>query len=215
MNNSSMVMTRIGGVDYPLRSDPNCKTCQSPHRIRIEADLIRGHSYRAIARSLEGLPEGVKGHPTRESISNHVQKGHLPIGQAVQRRIIERRAREIGQAVEDSEEPLVDHITINRMIVQKGFEAMASGSLDIKASDVVQASRFLHQVEKEAGGDIDAQAWIQAVMEYMEIAQRFIPSDQWAAYGAALQRSPVLRSLAQRQSQTIEGEVADEEREAG
>lgn len=207
---TSLVQVRIGGQDYAMRSEPNCKTCQSPNRLYIESELVRGRSYRSISRSLVGMPEGEKGHPSHESISNHVTAGHVPLGAATQRRIIERRAKEIGRSVEDSEDPLVDYVTVNQMIVHKGFEMLASGSLDIKAADVIGAAKFLKQVEDAAGGDIDTQAWIEATMEYMEIAQRFIPPQAWAEYSAALQASPVLRALAARQQQTIEGEVAED-----
>ena len=193
----SLVMARVGGENYPMRSEANCKTCQSPNRLHIESELVRGRSYRTIARSLVGMPEGVKGHPSHESIANHVKGGHVPLGQAAQRRIIERRAVEIGRAVEDSEDPLTDYVTLNQMIVNKGVEMMASGDLDIKATDVIAASKFLYGVEQGAGGEVDVQAWIEAVTEFMEIAQKHIPPSAWQAYAAELHASPVLKALAQ------------------
>lgn len=207
---ASMVMTRIGGQDFPMRSEPNCKTCQSPNRLFIEAELIRAKSYRSIARSLVGLPQGEKGHPTHEGIANHVKANHVPIGAATSRRIIERRARDIGRSVEDDEDVLADYVTVSQMIVQKGLEMVVGGGLDIKATDVINASKFLHQVEQGAGDSVDAQAWIEAVMEYMEIASEFIPPQAWAAYAARLQQSPVLKALADKKaSETVTGEMAD------
>lgn len=206
----SMVMTRIGGHDYPMRSEPNCKTCQSPNRLYIEASLLRAQSYASIARSLSGLPPGEKGHPTDEGIAAHVKNGHVPINQGIQRRIIERRAKEIGRSVEDDEDTLADYVTVNQMIVDKGLAMLAEGNLELKGTDVIAASKFLHQVEQGAGGDIDVQAWIEAVMEYMEIAQKFIPPAAWQAYSAALQKSPVLKALADRQANTVKSEVAED-----
>lgn len=205
---TSLVMTRIGGQDYPLRSEPNCKTCQSPQRLFVEAELVRGRSYRSIARSLDGLPAGEKGHPSHESIANHVKQGHVPVAQSVQRRIIERRAIEVGRSIEADEDVLADHVTVSQMIVQRGLEKVADGTLDLKASDIIAASRFLHDVEKSAGGEVNAEVWVEAVMEYMEIAQQFIPPAAWTAYSAALNQSPVLRALAERQASTIRGEIS-------
>lgn len=207
---TSLVMTRIGGRDYPMRSESNCLTCQSPNRLFIESELMRGKSYRTISKSLEGLPTGVKGrHPSHESISNHVKQGHVPVAQETQRRIIERRAKEIGRSVELDEDLLADHITVNQMIVQRGVEMAADGTLEIKASDVLAASRFLRQVEQESGTDTDAQVWVEAIMEYMEVAQRFIPPAAWNEYSRALNASPVLKALAERKAQTVAGEVAE------
>lgn len=208
MTQTSMVMTRIGGVDYPVRSEPNCKTCQSPHRFRIEADLIKGLSYTVIARSLQGLPEGPKGHPTAEGIANHVKAVHLPVGAATQRRIIERRAQEIGRNIEHDTEVLADHVTVSQMIVQRGVEMVAEGNLEIKGSDVLAAARFLHQVEQAAGGETDTQVWIDVVMEHMALVQKWLPPEAWAGYTHDLNNSPVLKQLAAKQ-RTIAGEVAE------
>lgn len=206
---TSLVMTRIGGVDYPMRSEASCKTCQSPHRLRIEAELTKGRSYALIRRSLDGLPEGPKGHPSVDSLKNHVRRQHLPLPHATQRRLIERRAEEAGRSIDEGDDPLADYVTVQQMIVQKGVELVASGQLEIKAADVVSASRFLHQVEQAAGENLDTQVWVEAVMEYMEIAKQFIPPEAWPAYGRAISRSPVLKALADKKADTVEGEWSE------
>jgi hypothetical protein len=193
---SSMVNTRIGGVDYPMRSLPNCKTCQDPNRLQIENDLIRGLSYNSISRSLDGLPMGGLAHPTGEQISDHVKKGHIPLGVSTQRRLIERRAKEIGRSIDDAEDTLIDMVTVNQMIVQKGFERLAEGVLDPDISDIIAASRFLQQVEQNAGGGIDENTWRDALMAYMETTRVFIPQDRWAEYGAAMNANPILKAMA-------------------
>ncbi len=202
----SMMMVRIGGQDYPVRSEPNCKTCQSPHRQFIEKELLLARSYTVIADSLVGLPEGYKGHPSKEGIAKHVKAGHLPLGPATQRRLVERRAQEIGRDINNDEHTLADHITVSQMIVQKGVEMVASGSLDIKGSDVLAAARFLHQVEQAAGGETDAEVWISAVMEHMTIVQKHMSSQQQQAYARDLATSPVLKAL-KAKLQTVPGEV--------
>lgn len=193
---SSMVMTRIGGKDYPMRSVPNCKTCQDPNRMFIENELIRGRSYKLIAEALESMPAGGMGHPTADGISDHIRNNHLPLGVATQRRLIERRAKEVGKSIETSDDDLIDYVTVNQMIVSRGFERMQDGEINPDVAEVLAASKFLYQVEQAAGGGVDEQVWRDAMLAYMEVARDFIPAERWAEYGQALSRNPVLRAMA-------------------
>ena len=207
---SSMVMTRIGGQDYPVRSEPTCKTCQSPHRQFIESELIKGRSYATIARSIEGLEPGPKGHPTAENLANHCKSQHLPIGHATQRRIIERRAIDLGRSIEHDQDTLADHVTVSQMIVQRGLEMVVDGALDIKGADVLAAAKFLHQVEQAAGGETDAQVWMEALMVHLELAQKWMPPEALAGYSRDLNSSPVLKALAAKSRGVVQSEVADD-----
>lgn len=203
-----MVMTSIGGRQYPLRSEPRCKVCNSPHRQWVEAELVRGSSYAAIAREVASMPHGRRPIPSRSSISTHAKQGHMPLSQDTQRRIIERRAQELGRDVDSGEEPtLADHVTVAQMIVQRGVEAVADGKLPLNASDVLKASAFLRQVEMSSSGQDDSQVWAEALSVYMQIAQQFIPPSQHQAYARALHSSPILRALAQRH---LEGPSAED-----
>jgi hypothetical protein len=196
---TSMVMTRIGGQDYPLRSVSTCRTCQSPHRLMIENELLKARSYAAIARSLEGMESGDLEHPTREGIGEHVKNGHMPIGPGVQRRIIERRAVEIGKNIEDSVDPLADYVTVNQMIVQKGFERLQAGDIDVDAKDIVAASKFLLSVDQSGQEGVDEQSWSDALMVYLELAVRFIPPEHQREYSDLLNANPILKAIVAKQ----------------
>lgn len=211
-----MVVTKIGNRAYPIRSEPRCRVCNSPHRQWIEAQLVRGMSYRSIAHEVEGMPNGSAKVPSRESIGAHFRNGHMPLGQDVQRQIIERRAREIGRDVENGDgTSLADHVTVAQMIVQRGVEQVADGTMPLSASDVLKASAFLRQVEASTQGADDAEIWAEAMAVYMGIAQQFIPADKHRAYARALHASPLLRALASRQSRDVEvGEVVQPDNES-
>lgn len=198
MNRSrqTLITTRIGGVDYPMKSVGGCKTCQDPYRLQIENDLVKGRSYAAIARGLEGMPENDLGHPTGPQISEHVKRGHIPTGVSAQRRLIERRAEEIGRSIEEAEESLVDYVTVNEMIMAKGFERMQDGKIEPDMADVLNASRFLLQVDQSVAGGIDESAWRDALMAYMDTTRAFIPPERWEEYAAAMNANPVLRAMA-------------------
>lgn len=208
---SSMVVTRIGGVDYPMRSVPSCKTCQSPHRLAIENDLVKGLSYASIARSLVDLPGGHLGNPSAEGISDHVRKGHIPVGASAQRRLIERRAKEIGRSIEDSEESLVDYVTVSQMIVARGFERMQGGEIAPDLGDVIAASKFLYQIDQSAEGGMDQEVMLQALHAYMEVARSFIPQERWQEYGALMERHPVLRAIHDQQEAQKQLEAGGED----
>jgi hypothetical protein len=208
---SSMVMTRIGGKEYPLRSMPTCRTCQNPNRMFIENELLRGMSYASIARALEGMQTGHLPHPNAEAISDHINRGHLPLGASAQRRLIERRAKVIGRNIETAEDSLVDYVTVNQMIVSRGFERLQEGEIAPDLTEVIAASKFLHQIEQNAGGGIDEQAWRDAMLVYMEVAREFIPADRWQEYGAALSSNPILLAMAQAQERKALGGGEGEE----
>ena len=202
----SMVMVQIGGEEYPAHSHPTCRVCQSRHRIFIENELIRGRSLAGIHRDLDGMDHQGRECPSVASIKNHSRK-HLPVGVAVQRRVIEKRAEEVGKSIEDSEEPLVDYITLNEMVVQKGFDKLARGRMDVSLSDALAASKFLRDVERQSAGDeLSNRVWSDAFIEYMNIAMRYIPNEARAAFGTELHNSPILRSLAEKQKQIQQNE---------
>ena len=193
---SSMVVTRIGGRDYPMRSSASCFTCQNPNRLSIESDLIKGYSYTTIARGLEGTPTGHFPHPTARQISDHVKNDHLPIQVSAQRRLIERRAKEIGRSIDEHEDSLADYVTVNQMIVSRGFERLQDGDITPEITDVIAASKFLHQIEQTSDGDIDENTWRDALMAYMETTREFIPAERWSEYSAAMHANPILKAMA-------------------
>lgn len=207
---ASMVMTRIGGRDYPLRSVPQCKTCQSPHRLLIENALLQGRTYKAIERELEGLDPGPMGNPNAEGISHHYKEGHLPLPQAVQRRLIERRAEEIGINMESAVDSLVDKVTVAQSIVQKGWEMLAADQAAPTVAETISAIKLLHDIEKQSEQSLDQEAWVQSVQIMMEVARELMDDEQWDWFGRKLASHPVLRAMAKKApAGEIEGEVVE------
>lgn len=200
-----MVTIRVGGQDYVMRSDPNCFTCQSPHRMFIENELIQGRSYSTIAEALSTMTTGLKPRPSKQSIGNHVRADHLPLTAGAQRRLIERRALEIGASYEEGVDDVIDMVTVNQMIVAKGFQRMQRGDIEPDLNDVIAASRMLFQIEQSVGGGLDEQVWRDALMVYMEIAQQFIPQAAWQDYARALTGHPVIKAIAEAEERARTG----------
>lgn len=205
-----MVMTRINGRDYPMRSEPKCRTCQSPHREFIERELVAGRSYRAIAKQLEGLPEGAMAHPSDHGIGEHVRGGHLPVPHEQRRDLVEQRAKAIGKSIE-TDHNLVDYVAVNQMILHRGFERLQAGEIEPDTKDLLTAIATLHKIETTSPEGYDVEAYQEAMFVYMDVAQRFIPPEVFEEYGAALRRNPILRAIAAKQAaeNTVSGEVED------
>lgn len=202
-----MVMTRIGGQDYPMHSAPGCYTCQSPHRLFIENELIQGHSYAAIADAVAQMEMGSRPHPSAKGIGDHFRNNHLPLAAGAQRRLIERRAIEVGASYEEGVEDIVDLVTVNRMIVSNGFARMQSGEIKADLNDVLAASKMLYQIEQSAVGGTDEAMWREALMVYLEMAQRFIPQNLWQEYGRAVNDHPVIKAIAEAEEARRRGEA--------
>jgi hypothetical protein len=202
---ASMIMTRVNGRDYPLKSVPTCKTCQSPHRLWIENELLQGRGYRTIARSLP--EETADTNPSYQGIRNHYDQQHMPINQAVQRSIIERRQKEIGRNIEEAVDEQVDKILVTEMIVHKGWELLQSSAAQPTVAETLAAVKLLNELERSSETDVDNETWVATMQVMMEAAHAIMTEDQWHTFGRSLSQNPILRALASKETQTVEGEL--------
>lgn len=194
----SMMMTRIGGRDYPLKSNPNCKTCQHPQRMEIENSMIEGRAVMAILRD---LPQD-EFRPSYEGIRTHLKNGHIPLQAATQVALIERNAKRQGLKIEETVEDLVDHITVTEMVVKRGFERMQRGEIEPEMADTLNAVKILEQIQSRTDSDMDHEMWVSATMSMLEDARQIMSPEQWDRYGKKLSSNPVLKALSEKQAAT-------------
>jgi hypothetical protein len=200
-----MIMTRINGRDYPLKSVPSCKTCQSPHRLYIENALLQGRSYRNIARS---LPDETKdGNPSSEGIRNHYTQEHMPLNQAIQRGIIENRAKQIGRNIEEEVDEQVDKILVAEMVIHKGWEMLQTNAAQPTVAETLSAIKLLNELEKSSETDVDNETWVATMQVMMETAHALMTNEQWEKFGRQLASNPILRAIANKEANTVEGEL--------
>ena len=210
---SSAITYRVGGREYPLKTQRNCKVCMSPHRFDIENMLIAGRTYRKIH---EALPDDDH-ELVIENIKNHYLNGHLPTEQAATRQIVEARAQRVGKALDDSVEQLVDGVTLAQVVVQKSFEAIANGEMAPDMKDALSAAKFLADLGEYDEGGADMLAVSEAFMVYHELAEEVMDAEQFRRYGQMLKTNPVLRALAAKYDgedvgpETVPGEVVESE----
>jgi hypothetical protein len=211
----SMIMVEVNGQLYPMKRVTQCRTCMSPYRQEIEQLVIEGNSYRMIAESIKDRPRAPQQrlpHPGLDSVHTHVMNNHMPIGPTTERALIERRSKEIGRDLMDHGESLVDYVTANEVIIQRGMNRLSSGELKPSMGDLLTAIRNQHAISQAVEGGVDAAAWQEALVAYMEVATQFVPAEFLGAYGEALSRHPVLRALASKALNpgAIDGEVVAE-----
>lgn len=194
----SMVMTRIGGRDYPLYSGAQCKTCQHPQRQDIENDILAGRSYLGIWKD---LPED-EDRPSYEGLIRHFKGGHLPLGPATERALMERNYEATGRRIEEAIDDIVDHITVAEMVVKKGFERMQRGEIAPEMTDLLGAVKIVESIQARTNQDMDHEMWVSACMSMLEDARSVMTGDQWATYSKKLADNPILKALAEKQGGT-------------
>lgn len=204
---ASAITYRIGGREYPLKTQRNCKVCMSPHRFDIEEALVGGRTYRKIVESLPDDGHGL----SSENVKNHYLNGHLPTEHSATRQIVEARAQRVGKAVEDSIEQLVDGVSLAQVVVQKTFEAIAANEILPDMKDGLAAAKFLADLGEYDEGGTDMAAVSEAFMAYHDTAQEVMTPEQFSAFGRMLSSHPVLKALAAKYDGEAASESAPEE----
>lgn len=201
---ASLVMTRVGGMDLPQYSNPRCKTCQHPDRLKIETLLVQGYGYKTVAEQVSensGIEVGWW------SIRDHYKARHLPLPNAAIRRLSENRTKEIGAALDEAADQIVDHVVVSKAILQRGFERMVAGEIEPEMKDTLAAAKMVMDIENAAAGSLDQQAWSDAFVAFFETARAVMTPEQYAQFGHALSTNPVLKAIEAKSTPTVEGEV--------
>lgn len=199
-----MMPVQVGGRKFPVKHDPRCGVCTSPYRLDIERALVAGYAYNRIRESLPD-EEGVS-KPSVQTMKNHVGNMHVPLPEFQKRAIVEKRAKELGKSIEEGQDMLIDYMGVNEMLIQHGFEALQDGRINMKASDLIGALKFQHEIEQSQQGSVDDEVWAEALMEYLRIAKSLMPEDMWNQFGGELQNSQILIAIANK----MNGDNAEE-----
>lgn len=218
--NRSMVRVRIGNRTYDAVREPRCTTCTHPARHEIEELIVQGHAYRTVASqysetewtdadgSTVMLPK-----ITFMNITHHFQQGHMPAQAEAMRRIVERRAEQIGvEQYERQINQIVDHHVFAEQVLVRTQERLVMGEIEPEVRDGMAAAKFLHEVEQANQGSLDAEAWSEAMQRYFEVAQQIMPPDMWSHFTRTLATDPILNAISKRlspQDDAIEAEIVD------
>lgn len=205
-----VMLVRVGGRDYPAKQVKQCRTCRSRYRTQIEQAIIGGMTYRAILANVVTPYDDHSslGAPGYQSIQTHVSKKHMPLPFSTQRKIIEDRAIELGRSVEEGEALLIDGISIHRALIQKGFDRLNNGEIQVGMPDLLKALQLQQAAEGGRDLSLDEDVWRDALMEYMSIVRRNVSADVLQKIGRELAESTILQQINKNRGRPVAGEIA-------
>lgn len=122
--------------------EPRCSVCKSRFRRTIDQLLVMGVPFAEVARQFE--PEGIN----RRSLSNHKRK-HLSVEQAAIRRVIEEKARQIGEDVDNTSRLLLTRKGYMEVAMMKSYQGILDGTIVPEPRDVVHMISLMEKMEKD------------------------------------------------------------------
>lgn len=207
----SLVQVKIGNKVFDARKDPKCKVCNHPARMEVEMAIADGWAYSRIARDYSNVDYSVGERAMTlpvlswQNVRTHFRAGHMPMGVELQRRLSEKRAAEIGSKYEDAADKFVDHYVVAQAVLHRGHERLVRGELEPDLKDTMAAAKFLKEIDDAAAGQLDTEAWSQAMTIYFETAQELMEPPVWQAFIRKLSTNPVLAAIARK----LEGQDDD------
>lgn len=155
----------------PMITVGQCQTCQHPHRLWIERQVLKGRSYKAIA---ESLPPDSEGHQLdRRSISNHYSKGHMPLDSAIMRGVLEEEAGVLGQNFEEGVRGAFTNRGALNTLIRKAYEDAMSGVTTVEPRDLIQMVKLYNEMDSSASLAATEEAKL-AVRIFMEAIQNVL-----------------------------------------
>jgi hypothetical protein len=115
---------------------------------------------------------------------------------------LEARAIARGKNIESGEDSLVDEITLAEAVVQKAYEAVASGEIRPKLVDGLRAAKLLADYSVVATDNSDDMA--EAFVQYMLESQASMDPAQFVQFNERLAANPILQALVEKAERALE-----------
>ena len=200
--------------------EPRCSVCKSRFRRTMDQLLVMGVPFAEIARQFE--TEGIN----RRSLSNHKRR-HLSIEQAAIRQVIEEKARQMGEDVDNTRRHLLTRRGYMEVAMMKSYQGIVDGTIVPEPRDVVHMIALLEKMEKDTAATQvdemmrDFNAFSQAVKEvvppdmYDRILYNFkkILEQETAIVDKFLDNPEIMKTLPTSQPMEIDIEIDKEEEE--
>jgi hypothetical protein len=165
----SLVTYELCGRRYPLKTNPQCRICNSDERFEIERMLVMERSVRYITSS---LPEdqGLRGRyasddALRRAISRHRKQGHMPADVELALSIVDEEITALGLDPDDMQLSLVTSTAVLKELVRLGWERVRLGEIRVSQATMLRALTMLEE-RKEAETQVD-QAMVRAAFTGM------------------------------------------------
>lgn len=146
--------------------EPRCHVCQSKYRTAIDRLIAVGTSYSEIARLFGGEID-------RRSISNHA-KEHLQYEHEAVRSIMEQRARDAQENLEEGVSTRVMRRAVLDTAVMRVHEALSAGDAVVELKDAVKIIELAEKLEAQDHEIMEAEiekqynAFVTAMQEILD-----------------------------------------------
>jgi hypothetical protein len=196
-------LVMIGETAYEKPFDATCGACRSPYAADIDQALAEGYSYKMVRSLFAGRRPAC---PNDVILRAHVAYGHLAAPHLKARLAVEESVAGRGG---DSSVTSAGYEEALAAIIQHGAGLLASGLLEVRASDMVAAARLQAQIDRARDGEgVEASVWQAAFMNFFEIVRKHMSQNQWKAFVADAYSSPEIRAvLSDAQRSVAPGEV--------
>lgn len=137
------------GESMPLKSEPRCLICQSPHRPMVDKLLAAQFSNTSVAEELQLVDPDFKDKDpdtVRRNVERH-GKNHVDIRNRAIRRMVEQRAREQGMLLDHVEGKITSGRALLDILVANATEQAQSGK-PVRFADAIEAVKLLEDVQK-------------------------------------------------------------------
>jgi hypothetical protein len=193
-------LVMIGETAYEKPFDATCGACRSPYAADIDQALAEGYSYKMVRSLFAGRRPKC---PNDVILRAHVAFGHLAAPHLKARLAVETSVAERGG---DSSTTSAGYEEALAAIIQHGTGLLASGMLEVRASDMVAAARLQAQLERARDGEgVEASAWQAAFMEFFEIVRRHMSHEAWKRFVAEAYASPAIRAVIAQSDRALPG----------
>lgn len=192
------VVLAVGGHQFPARTEPRCKVCQSPLRADFELGLSRQLSPARVLKRVdqEDLPEDLRV-KSPESLRIHADR-HMSMDQAVASAVGEAWQRKLGLNP-DEEDTIVTHVGLIDLVMQRAFEGIANGTLMPNVNEGLSAAKMMMEFEGRLNAGNNNDAYLDVLNTYLQVARDVLPPEQLLAFGEALSQHPLMSQMVEKE----------------
>jgi len=177
-----LLSEKIDGEVYSYRLIPQCRVCKAPDSIRnmIDSLLLFPKSYKEVLRHIRPLEEQLGVEEAHlisyDSIRNH-QRSHLPMDKIAVREIVERRAREKGKSVLESDERILTAEAIYELVAQRGWEDIVAGRVRPTLNQTMFAVKQLSDLDDKTGDSFKPEALLGQLNAIVSAMKEVLPQE--------------------------------------
>jgi hypothetical protein len=182
-------LTQEGKLD--IQPDTRCRVCRDPSiRSTVNKLIARGDTLTDIIDTLEPVNRVLDPNDriNYDILYRHRRK-HFDVqspAYAIHRRILEQRAQEIGNDMEQGIGVQLDYIAFLQSMMVRGYENLTDPDTVIPAKDGLAAAKELDDIRRKAEGQIDKARVMAEMNRVIAAVKRMLPREQWPALQAAL-----------------------------